>query len=167
MESASVLESIAEVAIALAGFGGIAAGLGYRSRGTWPSDDQLRLMLLAAVSLVVVFACFLPYLTHNLGFPAPWRTASAVFLLAPASTLLYQIWFSRRGLPASYSRVAACLVAIADILALALLFRAVLGYAGVRESGFYVSAVLLMLFKASLFFIRLLATSFRSNEPAA
>ena len=44
MESASVLESIAVVAIAFAGFGGIAAGLGYRARGTWSPDDQMRLI---------------------------------------------------------------------------------------------------------------------------
>ena len=33
MESADILQGIAEVAIGLAGFAGIAAGLGYRARG--------------------------------------------------------------------------------------------------------------------------------------
>ena len=167
MESASVLESIAEIAIALAGFGGIAAGLGYRARGTWSPDDQLRLILLALMGLTVVFGCFLPYVTHHLGSTAPWRMASALFLLVPAFTTLYMIWFIRRGLPAGYSRIATWLVAIAQNAALVLLLTAALGYAGPREFGFYLSAVLLTLFQASLFFVRLLVASFRSSEPAA
>ena len=164
MESTSVLESIAEVAIALAGFGGIAAGLGYRSRGTWSSDDQLRLMLLAGTGLAVVFACFLPYVTQNLGSAAPWRAASAVFLPFPLSTLLYTIWFFRRGLPAAYSRFATWLVVGSQVIVLGLLFSVALGYASPREFGFYLSASLLILFQASVFFVRLLATSFRGDQ---
>ena len=114
VESASVLESIAEVAIALAGFGGIAAGLGYRTRGSWSGDDQVRLMLLASAGLAVVFACFLPYVTHHLGSSAPWRLAGALFLVVALFGLLYQVWFLRRRLmqfgsrrlPAAYSRIA-------------------------------------------------------------
>jgi hypothetical protein len=167
VESASILESIAEVAIALAGFGGIAAGLGYRARGTWSSDDQLRLMLMAGTGLAVVFACFLPYVTHHLGASSPWRMASALFLLFPASTLLYQLWVFRRGLPAGFSRLASWLVAIAQLVAVGLLLTAALGHAGSREFGFYLSAILLALFNASVLFVRLLATSFRRDEPAA
>jgi len=167
LDSSSVLESIAEVAIALAGFGGIAAGLGYRARGGWSSDDQLRLMLLAMTGLAVVFGCFIPYVTHQLGSAAPWRTASTIFLLVPVSTMLFQIWFLRRGLPAGFSRIATVLVSISLIVALTLLLAAALGYAGARESGFYVTAILLMLFQTSLFFLRLLATSFRGSEPTS
>lgn len=71
MESGSILESIAEVAIALAGFGGIAAGLGYRARGDWSLHDQRRLAWLATFGLVVAFSCFLPAVAHHLGSPAP------------------------------------------------------------------------------------------------
>jgi hypothetical protein len=167
VESASVLESIAEVAIALAGFGGIAAGLGYRAREEWSSEDRLRLISLAVISLAVVFACFLPYVTHHLGSTAPWRMASALYLPMPTLGLVYQVWFARRGLPAGYSRIAALLVFAARISSSALLLTVALGYAGPREFGFYLSAVLLALFQASLFFVRLLVASFPSSEPAA
>jgi hypothetical protein len=169
MESAGVLESIAEVAIALAGFGGIAAGLGYRARGTWSRDDQLRLMLLAWAGLSVVFACFIPHVAHHLGSTTTWRTTSVLFFLILLATLLYQLWFSRmwEGLPAEYSRIAALLTFTAQIVALILLSFAALGYAEAREFGFYLAAVLLTLFQASLYFVRLLATSFRRSEPAA
>ena len=167
MESASVLESIAEVGIALAGFGGIAAALGYRARGVWSLEDRLRLILLASLSLAVVFACFLPYVTHHLGSTAPWRMASALFFPCPTSTLLYQVWLNRRGFPAAHSRITASLLFTASIGSSALLFTVALGYAGPREFGFYLSAVLITLFQASLVFVRLLITSFRGSEPAA
>ena len=166
MEPASVLESIAEVAIALAGFGGIAAGLGYRARGEWSPEDRYRLIVLASASLAVVFSCFLPYVAYHLGSSTPSRMASVVLLPIATFALLYQVWRNRRGLSAGYSRVAALLVFIAQILSSILLFTTALGYAGDRAFGFYLSAVLLTLFQASLFFIRLLVTSFRSIGPA-
>jgi hypothetical protein len=167
VESAGVLESIAEVGIALAGFGGIAAALGHRARGIWSPEDRVRLILLAAFSLAVVFACFLPYVTYHLGSTAPWRMASALFLPFPVSALLYQVWLNRRGFPGGYSRIAAWLLFTSLIASSALLFTAAFGYAGPREFGFYLSAVLITLFQASLVFVRLLITSFRSSEPAA
>ena len=167
MESASILESIAEVAIALAGFGGIAAGLGYRARGDWSPDDRRRLMLLAWASLAVVFACFLPSVIFHLGFSAPWRLASALFLLFPGASLIYLLWFIRRGMHPGYSRIAAWLVGIAQMLALALLLVAALGYGTPRQFGLYLAATVLTLFQASLYFVRLLTTSFRGATPAA
>ena len=167
MESASVLESIAEVGIALAGFGGIAAGLGYRTRGTWSPDDQSRLIVLAAAGLAVVYACYLPYVVHHLGSTTPWRTASTLYLPAPISSLLYIAWTSRRGLPVGYSRIAVGLVFIAQITASTLLLIAAFGYAGPHVFGFYLCATLLMLLFAAILFVRLLATSFRTSEPTA
>jgi len=168
MESASVLESIAEVAIALAGFGGIAAGLGCRTRGTWSSDDRQRLTLLASASLVVVFACFLPHVVFQLGFTASWRVASVLFLTYPGIMLVYVLWNWRQWSSSPrYSRIAAWLVIGSQILALSFLFAVALGYAEVRQFGFYLAATLLVLFQASLYFLRLLTTSFRSTEPAA
>jgi hypothetical protein len=106
MEHVSVLQSIAEVGVALAGFGGLAAGLGYRTRGDWSGDDKIRLFALVTISLSVVFACYLPSAVNALGSPAPWRIASAVFLLVPLSLLCGQIWLNRRGVPIGYSRAA-------------------------------------------------------------
>jgi len=167
VESGSVLESIAEVAIALAGFGGIAAGLGYRARGEWSRDDQVRLIGLALFGLAVTFACFLPYVTHELGSGAPFRLASALYLPVVASGWLFQIWFNRRGVPDGYSATAALLNFMAQVAASALLLATALGYAGGREFGLYLSAIILMLFHTSVLFVRLLITSFRSEEPAA
>ena len=166
MESASALENIAELAIALAGFGGIAAGLGYRTRGDWTHDDQVRLIGLALFGLAVAFACFLPTLTHSLGAQAPFQVASALFIPVPATSLLFQIWLNRRGVPPGYSVLASLLNFLALFSAFALLLAVILGHPSEREFGLYFAAVLTMLFHTSVLFVRLLITSFRSDTPA-
>ena len=93
--------------------------------------------------------------------------ASAFFLPVPAFLLLAVVSFNRRGVPAGYSRIAAGLFFISQLATSALLLTAALGYAGSREFGFYLCAVLLMLFLTSLFFVRLLITSFRTSQSAA
>ena len=43
--ASDILMTLAEVSIALAGFGGIVAGLGYRSKDNWSSRDKFRLLV--------------------------------------------------------------------------------------------------------------------------
>jgi hypothetical protein len=93
--------------------------------------------------------------------------ASALYLPLATSGWLFQIWFNRRGVPVGYSKTAALLNFMAQIAASALLLATALGYAAGREFGFYLGAVLLMLFHTSVLFVRLLITSFRSGEPAS
>ncbi len=166
VESATVLESIAEVAIALAGFGGIAAGLGYRARGDWTRDDQVRLIGLALFGLAVAFACFLPFLARGLGAEAPFRTASALFLPIPTAGFLFQIWFNRHGVPPGYSKLASLLNFVALVSASVLLLIVVFGQPAEPAFGFYFAAILATLFHTSVLFVRLLITSFRGNTPA-
>jgi len=167
MESDGVLLSIAEVAIALAGFGGLVTGLGYRARGVWTAADQGRLLVSASISLAVVFGCLLPYVVHHLGALAPWRVASLAFLPAPAAFFLLQIWVNLRGVPAEFSKVAAVLITLMQLIAIVLLTITALGRAASHGLGFYLAAVLSMLFAAAVLFLRLLITSFRDESPAA
>ena len=167
MESSGTLESIAEVGVALAGFGGIAAGLGYRARGIWSPDDQSRLILLATSGLTVVFACYLPSTAHHLGSAAPWRAASALYFPFASSWLLGTAWFFRHGAPTGHSRIAALLVMLSLFGASGILLAAALGWGASRVSGLYLCAVLLGLFQSSIYFVRLLLTSFRTGTPAA
>jgi hypothetical protein len=166
MEHVGVLQSIAEISVALAGFGGLTAGLGYRTRGDWSGDDRVRLFALVIISLSVVFACYLPSVASSLGSLAPWRIASAFFLLVPLSLLCGQAWMGRRGAPAGYSRAAIWLLFGIQVAALAPLSIVALGFASAKAHGLYLSATLLMLFDASVLFVRLLATSFRDGPLA-
>jgi hypothetical protein len=174
LDSTDVLQSIAEVGIALAGFGGIAAGLGYRARGVWSREDRTRLVGMARTSLLVVFASFLPFAIASLGFAATWRVASALVLVLHASALvrsaplLYRtIRTGGAGSTGGYSRTAASLTLVAQLSALLFLLVASIGVAPAREFGLYLSALLLILFVASVLFVRLLVASFQGNEPAA
>ena len=166
MESDGVLLSIAEVAIALAGFGGLVTGLGYRARGTWTSSDRGRLMMSAIISLAVVFGCLIPYVVYRLGVPVPWRIASGVFLPAPLGFFFILAWVNRRGVPPEFSKIAAVLMTATQLIAVVLLTITALGRAAPHGLGFYLAASLSMLFAAAVLFVRLLATSFRDDAPA-
>ena len=161
MEYAGILETIAEVAIALAGFGGIAAGLGYRAGGTWSESDQARLLGMALVSLSVVFACLLPAVLHYMGVGAVWRWASLLLLPVPISGLLATRRQYAGGIPQDVSRVALVVASIAQIIAAILFLLEIVGLAGERAFGIYLGAVVLLLLQASVYFVRLLVSSFQ------
>ncbi len=175
MESASILQTIAEVAVGLAGFGGIAAGLGYRTRGRWSEQDRLRLVGMVANSLAVVFGCLLPYAVHHLGVQHPWSLSGAVLALAPAWFLWLQ-WRrvfalarpARVKVQSGYNPALARALALIHLTALLLFLVSAIGLPRPeRAFGLYLAAVLLLLFSAAATFLRLLATAFGEDEPAA
>lgn len=65
MDPSGVLLAVAEVGIGLAGFGGIAAGLGCRVHSNWTPQDRMRLIFSATTSLQVVFASLIPYAVYE------------------------------------------------------------------------------------------------------
>jgi hypothetical protein len=99
LENTQTLETIAEVAIALAGFSGIVAVMGQRSSGEWSPAELTRLRLLLEVSLLVVFLSFLPALMLRGTSPiAAWRISSGVCGLAHLLPLaLYFVRWRRLG----------------------------------------------------------------------
>ena len=167
------LQSIAQVAIALAGFGGIAAGLGYRARGVWSEEDQTRLLGMTISSLIVVFACFVPSAVEHMGSSAPWRISGIPLLVVLVPTCAFSghalVRRLRAGglVPGGYSRLAGSLGMVAQILAIFLLSVLSLGRAAPHELGFYLSSVLFILFLASTLFVRLLIASFRKEDDSA
>jgi len=60
MESQEILQTISEVAVALAGFSGVVAVLGHRGRGDWTSAELLQLRTLVEPSLIALFGSFFP-----------------------------------------------------------------------------------------------------------
>jgi hypothetical protein len=168
VDSTGILQTIAEVAVGLAGFGGIAAGLGYRARGTWSDQDRTRLMGMIVSSLAVVFACLIPHALHHLGARQPWLLSSIPLILAPAWVLFIQSrqvfgWarpgriFVRSGFNPSF----ALMIMVVNLIALALLLLSVVGiFDADRAFGIYLATVLLLLFISAANFVRLLTTSF-------
>ncbi len=166
MDSADILQTIAEIGIGLAGFGGIAAGLGYRARGNWSVDDQVRLMAMAFASLLVVFACLVPFIVHYLAGGEPWRISALIILPFQAFNLAAYVWANRSGIPPSYNRAAVIVMLIIQIVAAAVLLSVSFDAGPYNQFGRYLLVVFLLLLLASILFIRLLITSFRGGPPA-
>ena len=175
MEFASILQTIAEVAVGLAGFGGIAAGLGYRTRGNWSEQDRLRLLGLVSSSLFVILASLLPYAVHYLGAQHPWSISGAVLSVAPAWLLSLQ-WRrvfaqSRPGrvsVQSGYHPALAVTITLINLATLILFLVSAIGVADPdRVFGLYLAAVLLLLLNAAVFFLRLLTTAFGEDAPDA
>jgi tellurite resistance protein TehA-like permease len=79
MQSNEILQTISQVAAALAGFSGVVAALGHRGSRTWSSEEILQLRTLVEPSLVALFGSFLPG-TLSLAFdsePLVWRLSNA------------------------------------------------------------------------------------------
>lgn len=165
MESADILQGIAEVAIGLAGFAGIAAGLGYRARGSWSEPDRKRLVAVILFALGAIFACFGPYAIYHLGVDSPWRIASILCLYIPTRGLYSQYKIIRYS-PTGYSWSAMWLLTILEVAIILLLLVLVLGFGGQYEFGLYLSATLLTLAISSFLFYRLLETSFHKRPDS-
>ena len=84
MSAESVLSSIVEVAIGIAGFAGIIAAVRQGRITRWSPEPRLLLeMLLTASALAIVFA-LLPGIVMEAGFSrdATWRTGSSLILVS-------------------------------------------------------------------------------------
>lgn len=167
MDPSGVLLAVAEVGIGLAGFGGIAAGLGYRAHSRWTPEDRTRLIFSATTSLQVVFASLLPHAVYEFA-PARVELISG-FVLLPLVLLNIgiQLAIFSRGVPEGYNRAASLVLFFAQLLTLAALVALVAGVAPAAAFGWYLLAVLGLLFQAALLFVRLLVTSFRERGAGA
>ena len=161
MQAFDLLTTISEVSIALAGFGGIAAGLGYRARGAWHSDDLFRLLLMVVLSLSIVFACFIPFVILAIGIDDPWRISAVFVLLTAISHFVIQTRRFRKGLPPGYNLLVTLTIFGTNAVALGLAVILVTGLADSDlESGIYLAAMLFLLLTPSILFVRLIVTAF-------
>jgi hypothetical protein len=76
----SILSTVAEVSIALAGFTGVVAVLGNRRKHDWTPEERLQLRTLVETSLTALFASFVPSVLDLIttSEPAVWRSANFV-----------------------------------------------------------------------------------------
>ena len=102
MENGGILLTIAEVAVAFAGFASIVSVLGRRSSDTPEHINALRMRAMILSSLLAVAFSILPFLLHSYGLAgaALWRTSS-VFLLFASTGLAYSIMRRIIEVPAS------------------------------------------------------------------
>lgn len=167
MEYAGVLQGIAEVAIGLTGFAGIAAGLGYRVHAPWSEQDKKRLESVIMFGIATIYACFLPYAVHFLGTNDPWRIASMLCLVIPCRALYAQYKVLRFS-PAGYSIAAFGVLIGLEFIVICLLLCIIFEFVIAQQAfGFYLCSVLIILSLACFLFYRLLQTSFSHNAVVA
>ena len=80
MEHKDTLLSLAEIALALAGFSGVVSVLGSRSEGRWLPKDKLALSFLIENSFLALGGCFLPLALLGFGVAesTTWAWSSGV-----------------------------------------------------------------------------------------
>ena len=167
MEVFDTLTAVSEVSIALAGFGGIAAGLGYRASGSWHGDDLFRLLVMVIVCLSVVFACFVPTALHSLDLDGSWRLAGGFVLITSIGQLTVQYRRFRRGLPPGYNLVVTLALIVSNLIVFGLSVFLVLGLPESNQApGVYLTAILFLLLTPAILFVRLIVTAFASIHDA-
>ncbi len=94
MSQVDALSTLAEIAIAIAGFSGIVSVFGRRSLGEWSPDERSRLIGLLHQSFAALFFCIVPFalLAVPVSEPACWRILSLAF----ASYRVFSVAFSAR-----------------------------------------------------------------------
>jgi hypothetical protein len=90
VSDSDLLQTIAEIAIALAGFTGVVAFLGQRARGEWRPVDLFRFNQLLGGSLAALLFSFTPILLFKMGVPEPiaWRWSSGLIAAYLAVTVV-------------------------------------------------------------------------------
>jgi len=100
LQDAEILQTIAEISIALTGFTGVVAFFGDRGRGTWSSADLWRFSNLLHLSISTLLFSFTPILLVKLGVDVAgaWRLSSAL-MAAHFAFVTVQVGRSFRALP--------------------------------------------------------------------
>ncbi len=92
MQGEDVLLTIAEIAIAFAGFSGIVVVFS-RREGEWTETDRIAFAEMIASSLMILVLALLPFLLHHSGLrhPAVWGWCSALAAAAFVIRGLYAV----------------------------------------------------------------------------
>jgi hypothetical protein len=105
VESFESLDTIAEVAVTLAGFAGMIAALAGASHQGLPRRQRIAFWLVLATSLATLILSFLPRVLFNFGLsePTSWRICCGVLALVNFVTLglLIRVRCSRKEFPRS------------------------------------------------------------------
>jgi hypothetical protein len=168
VDQSDILQTLAEIAVAFAGFSGVVAVFGRSDPANWSFADRMRFRTLIRSSLFAAFFCALPFCLFalHLSEEAVWRTASTFF----AVYLIYAVFLIWRSMSAAtpaevaeISRPALTFLILMNLVGLALnLYNA----AALGELGPFLLAVLLLLSESGFLFARMLLLSFGGERGA-
>jgi hypothetical protein len=162
-----LLLTIAEVAVALAGFSAIVGLLGNRSGRSGIKVDALRLQVMLELGLSVAAAAFLPVLISLFEFDlwTTWRIAAALWLaLAIPSEII--AWFRTREMPdmkldrLNVNTINWLLCLLSDTV----MFLLVIGFFESRTGAVYLLALFMYLSAAAILFVQFAGSTFMPSD---
>lgn len=169
MQDTELLYTIAEVAVAFAGFASLVSVLGRRYSRDDPRLDALRLRAMLLSSLIVVGFSLFPFLPMWLGVPdaAVWRISSGAYFAGNAVAMLLLARRSRqlarqgirepRSLDVFYF--------LAEVAISALLILVVLGFFSEFASSFYLAGLFVGLLESGITFFRVVSSLLAESQP--
>lgn len=167
MEGNDVLLTTAELALALGGFGGVVAAFRGRSVG-WNPIEVVRFRALIIISLTSALFALLPFPLFHAGFePATmWATASLLVAAATLIALVVMLIYSRRAMVAYGSKLWSGIAALTTVISLLIHTLNASGIGFTRSFTGYFVGLLLLLFMAGLYFIRIIIMSGPASETS-
>ncbi len=157
MQGTDVLLTIAEVAVAFAGFASIVVLFQHRDPLNWPPAVVVRLRTMIEGSLATLFSALLPFVLHHLGLAgdALWATCSLMLALGYVAFGVL-VWRRSRG-PLASRELSVPFSATIGVITGVVFFALLLDAAGIlldRGFGVYLVGVTWTLLFASLMFLR-------------
>lgn len=116
LESPQILQTIAEVAVAVTGFTAIAAVFRRIRQGGWDKLEQLHFLILIRTSVIVLFFSFAPWLVGQFPISSDiaWRSCCAFFGTA---NLVDIAWYMRnaKGTPTTKGQSALAALGLVNV----------------------------------------------------
>jgi hypothetical protein len=153
-DASTILTSVLEVSIGIAGFSGIVAAVGNRAMKLSP-EARLYLRVLLTASFLCILTSFLPLLLESAGVSGSevWTIPSMVWIVLFSGVLVYRFYEARRA-PAQMFRQPVILVAgILSIIATGLCIANIMHF---KAAWPYLVTTVLILFAGAASFVALL-----------
>ena len=158
MDSHDALTTLAEIAIAIAGFSGIAAVLGRRNQGEWSPSDVVRLRSLLVVSFTIVIFCFFPIILSLAVADSEkvWAVSSGAWIVQSVVAILFGVRDARQVVRTTGEALDRKFVGLVALLFVGLEVLQAANVLVVRDAWPYLSALVAHLVFPFAMFLRLL-----------
>ena len=158
MDHQDLLQTLAEVSVALAGFSGVVSVFGRRHTGEWDPADRLHLSFMLETSLAALFLSLLPFALLSVELPprSTWAIMSSVlaaFLVVAFGAATYRYRRLSGDQRIGLGRIYGAAMTLGDSSVIALQLFNVFS---AREFSLYLIGLIWLLFSCAFSFVRLL-----------
>jgi hypothetical protein len=159
VQGEAILQTVAEISVAFAGFTGVVVAFGRHGEADAPRVEALAFKAMLASSLQVLLFSVLPFLLDAAGLSAAivWRAGSGLMSLGLVAGAAVDVAHMRRVPTSELSSFDRVFRVAIPVLGAATLLAQLANLAGAVERGFaaYLGGLLYLLFFSSIMFVRL------------